>query len=261
MQKIEAAKTARIKPNAPSRGVLISWHHRKNGIRQTKALLTVLVAFNAAMFTLDEARADANIINGAYPNDSYSHPVYRNILDGRLEGKMAKVVTAGRILNDTQCDSRRFDFSAVNDLAARAANSVDMKEWLTRGKGDSLSLKGESGWCDLLYFDAANWGMAIPMTANKKILREAKMTAAVETNNCNWDETARGEVIKYPAINDEAKKRAGDRSIEIHVIYTANSEAVQAATDAGETFGTVDEANQLKKNCMEISAFIKNELR
>lgn len=213
------------------------------------------------MFSFDEARADANTINGAYPNDSYSHPVYRNITDGRLAGKMARYVVVGRILNDAECDSRRFDISAVNDLAAQASRDANRKEWLTRGKGDGLSLKDETGWCDALYFDAANWGMAVPMTANKKILREAKMTAAVESNNCNWDDTARGEVIKYPAITDDAKKRAGYRSVEIQVIYTANSDAVQAATDAGGSFGNVDDDNQLKKNCMEISAFIKNELR
>ena len=260
LQRIAAAERARIKPNEPLRRMLIARHLKKYGTPQTKALLTVLVALNAAMFPTDEARADAAIINGAYPNSS-SSPVYRNILGGHLQGKMAKYVVAGRILNDAKCDSRRFDFSAVNDLAAKAPGDINREEWLTRGKGDSLSFKDEAGWCNALYFEAANWGMAVPLTANKRILREAKMTAAVENNNCNWDDTAQAVVIKYPAINKETKERAGNRSVEIQIIYTVNFEAVQAAADAGMSFGTVDDAHQLKKNCVEISAFIENELR
>ena len=224
-------------------------------------LLTVLVAFSAAVFFLAEARADANNINAAYPNDSYSHPVYRDLFDGRLAGKMAKYVVAGRILNDAKCDSRRFDSSAVNDLAAVASKDANRREWLTRGRGDGLSLKDEPGWCDALYFDAANWGMAVPMTATKKVLREAKMTAAIETNNCNWDDATQAEVSKYPTINDDIQKRAGYRSSEIQVVYTANSEAVQAAIESRESFGTIEDDEQLKKNCREITDFIKNELR
>lgn len=233
--------------------------------RSTKMnLLKVLIgaslycASSLIVLSADEARdTPASAINAAYPVQSSERQfVYRSFPVGFLQGRGAKYVIAGRILNNQKCDFRRFDLNAVTELEITAHDDDLAKEALRQGKGDAISLKELPNYCEFLYYDAANNLMAYPLTATEEVLQVVALLAAVENNDCNWDSVSKKDISQYAAINARTKNIAGQKRSMLFGIYTANIENLFQAEDYGYSFGVAKGA-QLKNNCKLIDEFAK----
>lgn len=198
-------------------------------------------------------------INKSFPlKPAENETVYKSYLIQNLQGIGAKYVIAGRILNDSSCDVRRFDMARVNEIVKFSSENIDFIELIKRGKGDAISLSKLPFYCEFLYFEAANWSMTYPLTATKNELAEITMLTAAEQNNCNWDDETNSEKNIFPEINDTSQQIAGIKLVMMSTIYNANSVEVLSANNEGLDLGLEPNIEKLKLNCIKIRDFAKN---
>ena len=194
-------------------------------------------------------------INAAYPTQGSERQfVYRAIIGGYLHGRGAKYVIAGRIINNQECNIDRFMINAALKLQNKALNDPKATMALNQGMGDAISLDQLPHYCEVLYYDAANWKLAYPLTATSDVLQRIKMLSAVESNDCNWDDEAQEIIEKFQHLNDRSSYISSIERTMLMTVYSTNKDANNLAEEEGYALGTSGNKN-FQAECNTINNF------
>ncbi|TIN31737.1 MAG: hypothetical protein E5Y31_01070 [Mesorhizobium sp.] len=185
--------------------------------------------------------------------------------DQPMTGKMAKYTIAGRILSNRVCDNDRFYLDEARRLQSLAFDQVGKKLGAFE-QGQETGIDMPESACEQLYIDAGNWSMLRPGQPSEAVAKQIKLLAAIDNNNCNWDDAAKADFDppKYPAMVQASKTRlvdkeihsvGYDRLIELQSLY--GFETTMAYVDAGNSYGVSDNMTEI---CPIIEEFAKSLL-